>query len=518
MPLRIKLLSMIAVLTLGSLGWFDDLKIRIVCSLILFTVIAYLVRAVSVERKGRESRERQLRKLSTAYDELDEQAKIIVRTDLELTRTQEELDKKIDGLYALHELGKTLSTTFNMEELFNLITEPLIFKLGFEKCLIFFLEDETDRLVPKTGVGYSGEEIKEVESRVREFGLVDQVIKGAKSILASEMKETAEEEKKLAGLFRVSSFMMVPIVVKEKPHGFLFVGNELPYTKLSEGDLEILSILAGQLASSIENAMLYSEVWRSHRRLELNIKERTKELAQANEELKRLDKVKSDFISAVAHELRTPLTSIKGYAYILRDEKLGKVTPEQKERLTKIDKHSTGLAKLVNDLLDISRIESGKIEMKIVSLLIKDVIGEVMDIIAPQAESKEIKLTTELASEVSKIWADESQIVRAFLNILSNAIKFTPKKGEVTIRITAVDDHIQTDIIDTGIGIGKKDLANVFDEFYRVDNPINRAEKGTGLGLSLAKRVVEAHKGKIWVRSEVGKGTTVSFSLPKGKD
>jgi len=111
--------------------------------------------------------------------------------------------------------------------------------------------------------------------------------------------------------------------------------------------------------------------------------------------------------------------------------------------------------------------------------------------------------------------ADRSQIERVFINILSNAIKFTPSNGKVTIKMNATDDHIRTDIIDTGIGIAKEDLSMVFDEFYRADNPINRAQRGSGLGLSLVKKIMEAHKGEIWATSEPNKGTTFSFTLPK---
>ena len=515
MSLRIWLLIVIAALMLGFLGWFPDLEIRVACGLVLITIIAYLIRIAEVERKAKESRDRELNKLKTAYDELDEQAKIIVRTDLELTRTQEELDKKIDGLYTLDELGKTISTTFNVDELFTLITEPLIFKLGFEKSLMFLTEEESNEIICKAGVGYSGEEIKEVKSQLIETGLADQIFREADSILASRKEEMAEDKRRLAELFHVASFIVVPIMVKEKPVGFIFVGNEHPYTSVTEGDLEVLSILAGRLASAIENARLYMEIWKSHQELESKVKERTKELARANEELKRLDKMKSDFVSAVSHELRTPLTSIKGYASILMGEKLGKVTSEQKERLGKIDKHSTNLASLVSDLLDISRIESGKIGMEIRPLSVKELIGDIMDIITPQAESKGINLRTELGPSVTQIRADRSQIERVFINILSNAIKFTPSNGKVTIRMNATDDHIRTDIIDTGIGIAKEDLSMVFDEFYRADNPINRAQRGSGLGLSLVKKIVEAHKGEIWATSEPNKGTTFSFTLPK---
>lgn len=517
MSLRIKLLITIAAFMLFFLGWFHEyLEIRIVGSAVLIIIISYLVRIAEDERKKREEREQKLEKLKTAYDELDEQAKIIVRTDLELARTQEELDKRINGLYTLHELGKTISTTFNLDELFTLITEPLIFKLGFEKSLIFLTDQDSGEIVCKAGVGYDAEAIKQIKSQMVEKGVANELLKQTKPTLAAKMEEFDQNKQKLSDLFRVASFIIVPIVVKDKPTGFIFVGNELPYTEVTEGDLEVLSILAGQLASAIENAALYSEIWKSSQELELNVKERTKELAQALEELKRLDKMKSDFVSAVTHELRTPLTSIKGYASILKNGKLGKVSSEQKMRLERIDRHATSLAKLVNELLDIARIESGKVEMEIKSLRVKEMLDEMMDIIRPQAQEKKITLSAEVGPEAGQIWADKDQIERVFLNILGNAVKFSPDEGKVSVKVTSAEEHTQVDVTDTGIGISKRDLGKIFDEFFRADNPINRTKKGTGLGLSLAKRIVAAHKGKIWVESRLGKGSTFSFTLPKG--
>jgi len=292
------------------------------------------------------------------------------------------------------------------------------------------------------------------------------------------------------------------------------MGDVSGYSKLTEGDVEVVSILATQIGTAIENTMLYTELFNSHQDLEQRVKERTLELARLNEELNRLNRIKSDFVSAVSHELRTPLTSIKGYASILMAGKLGEVPPAQKERLEKINKHADNLTHLVNNLLDIARIESGKIQMDIKDVAIKDIIDSVVDIITPQVKEKSITLKVNLKT-LSSIKADPGQLERVFINLLGNAVKFTPEKGKITISSEEKKDCVEFSVEDTGIGIPKDALEKIFEEFYRAENALDQNVKGTGLGLSLVKKIIEAHKGKIWVESELGKGSKFIFTIPK---
>lgn len=486
--------------------------IFIAACILIAVVFIYLATITSRERRIRETMQRSLDKLTKAYDELDAQAKIIVKKDLELNKTQEELDKKLSSLYTLHKLSKALISTFDTDKLFSQINLSFISELGFDKGIIVLEDKEALRLV--TAVGFTAEGQEGVKKYLREKNILSNI---TSSILLDNEK-TSEYAPDISGLLSIlslSSLCIVPIVSQEAKLGTILVGNDLPYAVLTEGDVEILSILAGQIASGIENAKLYEELWKSHQELEQRVNHRTKELALANEKLRNIDKLKSDFVSAVSHELRTPLTSIKGYAAILIAEKLGPLPPAVKERLEKINKHSDSLTKLVNDLLDISRIESGKTGMKLERVNLTEIAEEVSDIIMPQLKEKNIRLVLELPQEIPLCLADKTQIGRVFTNLLSNALKFTPEKGSISIKVKDSKNLAQVDIHDTGIGIAEDDLARIFEEFYRIDNPINQQIKGTGLGLSLVKHIIEAHKGKIWVTSALNKGTTFSFTLPK---
>lgn len=481
--------------------------------LIVITGIAVIL--CYFERSRRMESEEKNKRLQDIINQLDEQAKIIIKTDLALNKAQEELDKKITGLYTLHEFGKKINTTFNIEDLFSLIKSPFVLKLGFSKALIMLKDENSTNLTTKTSIGYSDSDIKNIEKNINKGAIVSPLLRKGKFLLVTREMQKIEHEDALSGIFKTESFLTVPIVVKDTAVGFILMGNVSSYSKLTEGDAELLSVLASQIGTAIENSQLYTELFNSHQDLERRVKERTHELARLNEELQHLNKVKSDFVSAVSHELRTPLTSIKGYASILMTGKLGEVTPSQKERLKKIDKHSNSLTRLVNNLLDIARIESGRVQMDIKELSIKEVLDSTVDIISPQIKEKNISLKINIKTKSDKIKADSSQLERVFVNLIGNAVKFTPEKGKIIISCQDKKDSVEFSVEDTGIGIPSDDVNKVFQEFFRADNALDQKVKGTGLGLSLVKKIIEAHRGKIWVQSELGKGARFSFTIPR---
>ena len=183
------------------------------------------------------------------------------------------------------------------------------------------------------------------------------------------------------------------------------------------------------------------------------------------------------------------------------------------KRLEKINKHSDELVQFVNDLLDIARIESGRMTMKIQPLDLKTVIEEVSDVLTVLMKEKGIEYAWQTDPGVPEVLADKDQVKRVFINLINNAIKYTPN-GKITVGARLAGSEVQVDIADTGCGIPESSQAKIFEEFYRVDSTLNQEIKGTGLGLSLVKNIIEAHRGRIWVKSRVGEGSTFSFTLP----
>lgn len=486
----------------------------LVNSLGIITLLGILVLVILLLNKIDEAKQLKtsLNKLKRAFDELDEQAKLIVKTDLTLNKTQEELDKKITGLYTLQKISRLTTTTLDENEIFRRINESLISDLGFEKSIIFIF-DSYHNLICKMAGNYAEADIEKLQSALHKEPIFSPTVKEGRTL--SSLNTAKHVHNRVSQLFDALYFVIAPIMTQDGIAGIIFVGNKSSYLELTEGDEELVSILASQIGQSLENARLFEQVYHSQQELENKVKLRTKELAEALEEVKRISKLKSDFVSAVSHELRTPLTSIKGYASILMTGKLGEVAEPIKDRLEKINKHSDSLVKLINDLLDISRIEAGKVEMKFEFQLLPQMVETVADLLAPQLKDKKIELVLDIPKDVKSVFVDASQIERVFVNLANNAVKFTPAGGKITIRASDIGEFIQIDVSDTGIGISEKDLEKIFEEFYRVDNQTNQTLQGSGLGLSLVKRIIEAHKGKIWVKSKLGEGSTFSFMLPK---
>lgn len=456
--------------------------------------------------------------LKRALDEMDEQAKLVVRTDLELNKLQEELDKKITGLYALQRLSRAISTTLIESQIFQRIESGYLEDLGFEKALAFLWHAKEKKFMLHLNISYPDDEIEAIKSFIDSYqGLYLSLIQNEKTLSSISLSKDIPAEEKINPLFKVNSFVISPILTKEGDNGFLFVGRQNLDTLLTEGDEELITILANQLGQALENARLFEKTWRAQQDLEKKVEQRTRELTLALDEVKKISRHKTDFVSSVSHELRTPLTSIKGYASILLAGKLGDLPLEVRERLTKINRHSDELVYMVNDLLDIARIESGRMMMKQETQDLKEIVDRVADLLAVQLKEKQIELNLVLSSAAQRVFVDPSQIERVFINLIGNAIKFTPPKGKITVssyKMDKMDKIAQIDITDTGCGIPKEAEEAIFEEFYRVDNPINQQVKGTGLGLALVKHIIGAHQGKIWVKSKVGAGTTFSFTLP----
>lgn len=263
-----------------------------------------------------------------------------------------------------------------------------------------------------------------------------------------------------------------------------------------------------------EREQLQTELWEHARLLE----ERNVELRRANEELKKLDQLKSDFVSMVSHELRTPLSTIKEFTEILADQIAGPVTDQQTEYL-RIIKGSTGrLFRIITDLLEMTRMDAGQLLLNksLVEPLV--IVEEVLQSLRPLAQTKSITLAADVPPGLSAIFADEDKLAQVLVNLISNAIKFTEAGGKIQVRAAEQPTEMAFHVSDTGVGIDAKDLPKLFEKFQQLRHPIERTRggaKGTGLGLAISKRLVELHGGRIGVTSELGKGSTFSFTLPK---
>lgn len=253
--------------------------------------------------------------------------------------------------------------------------------------------------------------------------------------------------------------------------------------------------------------------------LERKVKERTEELAQKNlllrgamERAQGSDLLKTQFLANMSHELRTPLNAIIGFAQVLSEGMDGEVNETQKKDLEAIYQSGMHLLSIINDILDISKIEAGRMQLDLAEFDIGDVVLDVLSTAKPLVKEKDVVLRVELPKETPRVYADRIRIRQVILNLISNAAKFTAK-GHILVRVTANSKEVEVHVADTGMGIRESDIPKLFNEFRQLDSSTTRNRGGAGLGLALAKRFVELHGGRIWVESVLGVGSTFSFSI-----
>ncbi len=231
-------------------------------------------------------------------------------------------------------------------------------------------------------------------------------------------------------------------------------------------------------------------------------------------ERRRIEDMKTEFVSVVSHEFRTPLTSIKGFVDLILEGDTGEINEVQKEFLEIAQVETNRLAALVTDLLDVSRIEAGRIELRMEPLSLGEIINDAIISLQPQATEKAVEVTVHLSEESLHVKGEHDRIDQILLNLLSNAIKYNRQGGKIDIVVSRDNGMVQIDVVDTGIGIPSADIPMLFTKFYKVGATTAVSTGGTGLGLFIAKSLVELHGGRIWVKSEEGKGSTFSFTLP----
>ena len=250
----------------------------------------------------------------------------------------------------------------------------------------------------------------------------------------------------------------------------------------------------------------------SYNNLEQQVADRTRELGDAITQLEAASRHKSDFLANMSHELRTPLNAIIGFSEVLLERMFGDINAKQKEYLQDILSSGRHLLSLINDILDISKVEAGRMELQSSSMDLRFVLHSAVSLVRERATRQGISLVLEVDAAVGTIEADERRVKQILFNLLSNALKFTPAGGRVTLGAAVIADAVQISVRDTGIGIKSDDQVRIFEEFQQAGP--GKAVEGTGLGLALAKRFVEMHGGHIWVASAVGAGSEFTFTLP----
>jgi GAF domain-containing protein len=417
----------------------------------------------------------------------------------ELQARTQELMRSVGELTALGEVGRAVSSTLDLETVLSTIVSRAIQLSGTDGGSVYEYDEATEefslrasRDLPEAYV----EQVRDTRPRKGE-GAVGRVAQTREPVQIPDISDQAAYESRVRNtLLRIGlrALLAVPLIAEDRLVGALIVMRKRTGT-FEEEEVALLQTFATQSALAIQNARLFRE-----------IEEKSRQLEVASQH-------KSEFLANMSHELRTPLNAIIGFSEVLSDRMFGELNEKQEEYLKDIYASGTHLLSLINDILDLSKIEAGRMELELTDFDLPTAIENALMLVRERAGRRSIALHTNIDERLGQIQADERKVRQVVLNLLSNAIKFTPEGGRIEVSAVPKDGLVEVSVSDTGIGIAPEDQEKVFEEFRQVGTAAKKIE-GTGLGLTLCRKFVELHGGKIWAKSEVGVGSTFTFTLP----
>jgi signal transduction histidine kinase len=395
-------------------------------------------------------------------------------------------------------LSKRMSGILDLGRLVETLVHQLVERIPLTHAVLLTRDDDTGAFV------LAGEAARtDVPGRVaalsRDSRLVEWLRRADGPLVVEELKvdprsarhfDAAESE-----LEDIRAAIVVPLKSEGSLAGILLLGEKLSGEIFDDHELDVLGVLATQAAISLQNARLYAE------------------LQASNVRLREASRLKSQFLASMSHELRTPLNSIIGFSKVLLHRSAGELNERQETYVRSVHQSSIHLLDVITDILDISRIEAGKLDMHREEVDLQAVLQECLEASASLVRGKAVRVEADVTDGLPRLEADRTKVKQVVLNMLSNAIKFTPA-GRVVLRAWPEGDAVHVSVSDTGVGVAEQDLPRLFRPFERVENPLTRSAGGTGLGLAISKKFVEMHGGTIWAESREKVGSTFHFTLP----
>jgi signal transduction histidine kinase len=443
---------------------------------------------------------------------------IIVARGLAKTRMKSVL--QLQRIASLTNIGKTISLRYTTDELLAVIYNECKRSVDCTLFTIALLDESTNELSFELDVR---EDIRLPKGRLPlGEGLNSWVIHHSEPLLIGSV---ADEERigvrAVADTKPTESWLGVPMIARDRVIGVISV-ESIKKNAFTNDDMLLLTAIANQAAVAIENAHLYKDLEGLTFALEQRVMERTNELRETNLRLLAADRSKNQFLANMSHELRTPLNSIIGFSSVLLENTRAAVPQRLYKFLENIHVAGNHLLELINDILDLSKIEAGKMELRTDEFDLRETIASVERVMKGFAAEAKVNITASIDPSVPRVRLDEGRLKQILFNLLSNAVKFSPDGGPVTIGVTSIPrdtsplgvDTVRIDVADRGIGIAPDELQRIFDEFYQTEEGRRARRGGTGLGLSLTRNFVELHHGRIDVRSEAGEGSCFSLYLP----
>lgn len=386
-----------------------------------------------------------------------------------LAAVNKQLHRRVQELDVLYQVGKSVTSQLSKDQVLERILDAVFHVIGSEEATLMLVDEDTNQL-------------RTVLQRQRVPGQLHQSARRSAEELAAEAARKREATDSGALLY-------APLEVGDRVVGALGVGNRVSNRPFTGRDRQLLLALADYAAIAVENARLYEEV-------------------------RRADQAKSEFVSFVAHELGTPMTSIRCHTDLLVKGAFDPLTPQQEKSIHTIRSNAIRMQILVSDLQDVSRIETGQMWLEVKPTDLADTLEDALQATRGQIEARSQHLTLEVPEGLPLVHADPARLTQILINLLSNAYKYTSDGGHIRVRAWPQDGYVYCAVSDSGIGISAEDQMRLFTKFFRAENPAVQETPGTGLGLCIVKSLVELQGGEIEVESQLGKGTTFTFTVP----
>jgi GAF domain-containing protein len=422
-----------------------------------------------------------------------------VRLFTELQQRTGELTRSVEKLTALGEVSQAVSSTLDLEIVLDTITERARQLAGADGGAIYEYDAVTQEFHLRATRNVDATLIQALRATPlrKGEGVMGRATETREPIQIADIAAPGVYESHLRDVLIGAGYralLSVPIVREDQIIGSLSLNRKAP-GEFSPEVIDVLKTFATQSALAIQNARLFQEIAEKSRQLEV------------------ASQHKSEFLANMSHELRTPLNAIIGFSEVLSDRMFGELNEKQEEYLKDIYASGTHLLSLINDILDLSKIEAGRMELELADFDLPTAIENALMLVRERAGRRSIAVHTNIDGRLGQIQADERKVRQVVLNLLSNAIKFTPEGGRIEVGAVPKEGFVEVSVTDTGIGIAPEDQEKVFEEFRQVGTAAKKVE-GTGLGLTLCRKFVELHGGKIWVKSQERVGSTFTFTIP----